>query len=89
MGYEDKTLECVECGANFTFTASEQEFFASKGYTNEPKRCFECRQRHSRALSVTSTSRDSAGLQRSASPIRSRPAPFPRRSKRRKVRAGA
>ena len=32
MGYEDKTLECVECGANFTFTASEQEFFASKGF---------------------------------------------------------
>jgi CxxC-x17-CxxC domain-containing protein len=44
VSYEDKTLECVECGASFTFTAEEQEFFASKGFTNEPKRCPDCRQ---------------------------------------------
>jgi len=44
MGYEDKTLECVECGASFTFTAAEQEFFDNKGFTNEPKRCPNCRQ---------------------------------------------
>ena len=44
MSYEDKTLNCVECGAEFTFTASEQEFFAGKGLTNDPKRCPECRQ---------------------------------------------
>jgi len=44
MSYEDKTLECVDCGANFTFSASEQEFFANKGFTNEPKRCPDCRQ---------------------------------------------
>ena len=43
MGYVDKTLECVECGLSFTFTASEQEFFADKGFTNEPRRCPECR----------------------------------------------
>lgn len=44
MSYEDKTLACVECGADFTFSASEQEFFAEKGLTNEPKRCLDCRQ---------------------------------------------
>ena len=44
MGYTDKQLECKECGAQFAFTASEQEFYASKGYTNEPKRCPTCRQ---------------------------------------------
>ena len=44
MGYTDKTLQCSDCGADFTFTAEEQEFFASKGYTNEPKRCLPCRQ---------------------------------------------
>ena len=44
MSYEDKTLECVDCGASFTFSASEQEFFANKGFTNEPKRCNDCRQ---------------------------------------------
>lgn len=41
---EDKTLKCLDCGADFTFTAGEQEFYASKGFTNEPKRCPTCRQ---------------------------------------------
>ncbi len=41
--YKDKTLVCKECGQEFTFTASEQEFFAEKGFTNEPKRCRNCR----------------------------------------------
>ena len=44
MGFEDKTLECSDCGNTFTFSAEEQEFFVSKGYTNEPKRCPSCRQ---------------------------------------------
>ena len=43
MAVSDKSLTCVDCGATFTFTAGEQEFFASRGYTNEPKRCTECR----------------------------------------------
>ncbi|MBN1623079.1 MAG: zinc-ribbon domain containing protein [Clostridia bacterium] len=41
--YEDKTLNCVECGSEFQFTASEQEFYAEKGFSNEPKRCPDCR----------------------------------------------
>ena len=36
--FEDKTLKCVECGTEFVFSASEQEFYAEKGFTNEPKR---------------------------------------------------
>ena len=44
MSYQDKSLQCSDCGVTFTFSAEEQEFFASKGYTNEPKRCFTCRQ---------------------------------------------
>jgi len=43
MSYVDKTLNCSDCGADFTFTASEQEFFASKGFVNQPGRCPECR----------------------------------------------
>ena len=39
----DKTLTCVNCGADFTFTASEQQFHIDKGFTNEPKRCPNCR----------------------------------------------
>ena len=41
--YEDKTLVCKECGAEFVFTAGEQEFYASKGFVNEPQRCKACR----------------------------------------------
>lgn len=44
MSFQDKTLQCADCGNSFTFTAQEQEFFQSKGYTNEPKRCPACRQ---------------------------------------------
>jgi CxxC-x17-CxxC domain-containing protein len=44
MGFADKTLQCSDCGAKFTFTAKEQEFYAGKGYTNEPKRCLPCRE---------------------------------------------
>lgn len=43
MSFTDKTLQCCDCSTSFTFTAGEQESFASRGYTNEPKRCPECR----------------------------------------------
>jgi CxxC-x17-CxxC domain-containing protein len=42
--FEDKSIQCCDCGATFTFSAQDQEFFQSKGYTNEPKRCPSCRQ---------------------------------------------
>lgn len=41
--YEDKTLTCKDCGAEFVFTAGEQEFYAEKGFVNEPQRCKACR----------------------------------------------
>ena len=41
--YQDKTLTCRDCGSEFEFTANEQEFYAEKGFTNEPTRCKECR----------------------------------------------
>lgn len=41
--YNDKTITCKDCGTDFIFTASEQEFFAEKGFTNEPQRCKPCR----------------------------------------------
>ncbi|MCL2867358.1 MAG: zinc-ribbon domain containing protein [Clostridia bacterium] len=42
--YEDKTLVCKDCGAEFVFTVGEQEFFAEKGFQNIPTRCRDCRQ---------------------------------------------
>ena len=41
--FQDKTLTCKECGMDFVFSASEQEFYAEKGFTNEPGRCPACR----------------------------------------------
>ena len=55
MAFTDRTLICNECGREFTFTAGEQEFFQQKGFTQDPKRCPQCRaqrrrlQRHDRS----------------------------------------
>ena len=43
MVFDDKTIQCADCATSFTFSAGEQEFFQNKGFTNEPKRCPECR----------------------------------------------
>ena len=43
MSYADKTLTCSDCNTSFTFSASEQEFFASKSFTHDPGRCPDCR----------------------------------------------
>jgi CxxC-x17-CxxC domain-containing protein len=42
MNYTDRSLTCVECGNEFTFSADDQEFHASRGY-QDPKRCPSCR----------------------------------------------
>ena len=44
MAYTDKSLTCVECSTEFTFSAEDQEYYASRGFQNEPKRCPSCRQ---------------------------------------------
>ena len=41
--YEDETLVCRDCGQEFVFSASEQAFFAEKGFMNKPSRCPKCR----------------------------------------------
>ncbi len=43
MEFQDKTLTCVDCGTEFTWTAGEQAFFADKNFKNEPKRCKSCK----------------------------------------------
>ena len=40
--YNDKDLTCADCGQEFVFTASEQDFYAQRGFT-EPRRCPSCR----------------------------------------------
>jgi DNA-directed RNA polymerase subunit RPC12/RpoP len=42
---EDRTIECRDCGNEFIFTVGEQEFYQEKGFTNDPVRCKDCRQK--------------------------------------------
>ena len=40
--YTDKILVCADCSQQFVFTASEQDFYAQRTFS-EPKRCNPCR----------------------------------------------
>jgi len=40
--YTDKTLTCVDCSTEFAFTASDQQFYADRQFS-EPRRCASCR----------------------------------------------
>jgi CxxC-x17-CxxC domain-containing protein len=40
--YSDKVLTCADCGQEFVFSAREQEFYATRQFT-EPRRCGSCR----------------------------------------------
>src|SRR5215471_16440178 len=38
----DTVITCRDCGQAFTFTSGEQDFYASRGFS-EPSRCADCR----------------------------------------------
>ncbi len=63
MAFTDKTLVCRDCNTEFSFTASEQEFYQQKGLENEPRRCPSCRslrrKSNAGAAPMTRTSRQS------------------------------
>ena len=54
MVFEDKTIDCKDCGGSFVFTVGEQGFYLEKGLLNEPQRCPGCREqrRNERAAGV-------------------------------------
>ena len=41
--FVDEVLVCKDCGKEFVFTAGEQQFYADKGFQNQPKACKACR----------------------------------------------
>ncbi|NLW24066.1 MAG: zinc-binding protein [Clostridia bacterium] len=55
--YQDKTLICKDCDQEFIFSAGEQEFYAAKGFENEPQRCPACRKARKQANSQNRGSR--------------------------------
>jgi len=54
MEFQDKTLRCVDCGAEFIWTAGEQLFFADKQFKNEPKRCKNCKAKRATRMATAS-----------------------------------
>ena len=47
--FNDKSLNCADCGQEFIFSRNEQAFYAERGFTNEPKRCKNCRDKRKTA----------------------------------------
>ncbi|MBI1745980.1 MAG: zinc-ribbon domain containing protein [Acidobacteria bacterium] len=45
---QNKDLTCADCGSTFAFTVEDQQFYQDKGFTNEPKRCKDCRAKRRR-----------------------------------------
>jgi len=54
----DKTLVCKDCGNNFAFTVRDQQFYAEKGFENEPQRCRDCRTQRKNSRAQSSSSRE-------------------------------
>lgn len=52
MEFQDKVLKCIDCGADFVFTAGEQLFFHDKQFKNEPKRCKPCKSKRAGQLGI-------------------------------------
>jgi CxxC-x17-CxxC domain-containing protein len=44
MTFQDKSIQCFDCGSSFTLSTAEQQFSHSIGHNNDPKRCPSCRQ---------------------------------------------
>ena len=55
MEFQDKVLKCIDCGADFIFTAGEQLFFHDKQFKNEPKRCKTCKTKRVSVLGAVPT----------------------------------
>jgi len=55
MEFQDKILSCVDCGAEFVWTAGEQLFFADKNFKNEPKRCKACKAKRANRVAAGPT----------------------------------
>ena len=55
MEFQDKVLKCIDCGADFVFTAGEQLFFHDKQFRNEPKRCKACKSKRTSSAGPSSS----------------------------------
>jgi len=63
VAYVDRTLTCLDCGAEFVHSADDQAYYAQKGFASDPKRCPACRasRRQMRDGDVSGTGRGAQG----------------------------
>ena len=64
-GFEPRILICTECNQEFVFTAAAQEYFAERGYSEDPKRCKTCHTVFKKDQRKSSFKRDNAQDERS------------------------
>src|SRR5207253_3941423 len=62
--FQDRSISCVDCGAQFVWTVGEQVFFHDKGLKNEPKRCKPCKQAKNDRLAAISLAQSAGVRQR-------------------------
>src|SRR2546428_13431358 len=62
--FHDRSITCVDCGEEFTWTVGEQVFFHDKGLKNEPKRCKPCKQAKNDRLAAISLAQSAGGKKR-------------------------
>ena len=62
--FVDRSIFCVDCGQEFTWTAGEQLFFHDKGLKNEPKRCKPCKQAKNERLAAIAAAQAAGVRQR-------------------------
>ena len=62
--FVDRSILCVDCGQDFTWTAGEQLFFHDKGLRNEPKRCKPCKQAKNERLAAIAAAQATGVRQR-------------------------
>ena len=61
---EDKSILCIDCNSNFTWSVGEQVFFRDKQLQNPPKRCKECKQAKNERLAAIAAAQASGIRQR-------------------------
>ena len=59
-GTQDKLVTCVDCGAQFTFSARDQAFYQERGY-QAPRRCKNCRDKRKSGALPTGGVRPQSG----------------------------
>src|ERR1700739_3477550 len=78
MEFQDRILRCVDCGAEFIWTAGEQQFFADKNFKNEPKRCKTCKAKRAARPASAGAARERVETRKTCSAGGEDSAPAPR-----------